>query len=140
MRNAKAALAAVHREAEKRQVILVVKASGRDKLLMDEAEKRQAREEGEGQIVKFGLDPMIQTLVNYTNQDEITKKLANIFSRLDSDRSGKLTIPSGLPSSASSLAFFLRPGPLCRSVSVSISVSVSVSVSISVSISVPMTH
>ena len=54
------------------------------KLLHDDAVEQQATEEGEGQIIKFGLDPLIQTLVNYTNQDEITSKLAAIFKRLDS--------------------------------------------------------
>ena len=54
------------------------------KLLVDDTEEHQATDEGDGQIIKFGLDPLIQTLVNYRNQDEITSKLTAIFKRLDS--------------------------------------------------------
>ena len=38
----------------------------------------------------FGLDPLIKTLVAYTNQDEIKQRLHAMFDKLDSDRSGAL--------------------------------------------------
>ena len=59
----------------------------KDFLLAQEADERQ----GQGGIrYTFGLDPLIESLLDYTTQEEITARLGAMFEKLDSDQSGTL--------------------------------------------------
>ena len=51
----------------------------------------QAKRNLESQKVIFGLDPLIKTLLAYTNQNEIMLRLESMIDKLDSDRSGALS-------------------------------------------------